>query len=93
MIQPFPPEESGTAFLTIAGNDVILHHGDPAAECDAAADRVAIRDRTHRRQWVFSGRQPIQMLSGIVTGKMPSPPEVDPTGHRRWAQERTTTPF
>jgi folate-binding protein YgfZ len=80
MTQPFPPEESGTAFTTVYGTDVIRHHGEPAAEYDAAVDGVAIRDRGHRRQWVFSGRQPLQMLSGIVTGRMPSAPERDELG-------------
>lgn len=80
MTEPFPPEESGTAFLDLNGVDVIRHHGDPAEEYDAAVDAVAIRDRSHRRQWTFGGRQPLQMLSGIVTGKMSVAPERDELG-------------
>ena len=71
----FPPEESGTAFAEEGGRTVIRHHGDPDAEWAAATGGVAVRDRSHRAQWRFTGKQPLEMLSGIVTGRMPEAPE------------------
>lgn len=78
----FPPEEAGVAFHRRAGVDLIRHYGDPAAEYRAATEGVAVRDRSHRRQWAFTGRQPLEMLSGIVTGHMPRAPEVTELGIR-----------
>ena len=71
----FPPEESGIAVTDGPGQALIRHHGDPAAEYRAATEAVAVRDRSHRRQWAFTGRQPVEMLTGIVTGVMPGPPD------------------
>lgn len=75
MSRLFPPEESGTAFVHLHGQDIIRHHGDPEAEYRAATEGVAVRDRSHRKQWAFTGRQPLEMLSGIVTGVMPPAPD------------------
>lgn len=76
----FPPEESGTAFVKLDGVDLIRHYGDPAAEYAAATEGVAIRDRRHRAQWRFTGKQPLEMLSGIVTGRIPEPPRPSELG-------------
>lgn len=70
----FPPEESGTAFLRLGGVDLIRHYGDPEAEYAAASEQIAIRDRSHRAQWRFTGRQPLETLQGIVTGRSPESP-------------------
>lgn len=83
MSRLFPPEESGTAFVHLHGQDIIRHHGDPEAEYRAAMEGVAVRDRSHRRQWAFTGRQPLEMLSGIVTGAMPPAPDHDEMGLAR----------
>ncbi len=74
MTRPFPPEEAGASFKTWAGGEVILHHGDPDAEYRAATTGVGLRDRSHRGQWAFTGRAPLEMLKGVVTGSMPDPP-------------------
>lgn len=76
----FPPEESGAAFTTRGGVEVIRHHGDPDAEYRAATEGVAIRDRTFRAQWAFTGKQPLEMLTGIVTGAIPDAPEEEELG-------------
>ncbi|MDT8340959.1 MAG: hypothetical protein RQ751_05555 [Longimicrobiales bacterium] len=76
----FPPEESGTSFRRRGGVDLIAHYGDPAGEYRAATEGVAVRDRTHRAQWRFTGRQPVEMLKGVLTGRMPAPPEARDDG-------------
>ncbi|MEQ9568981.1 MAG: glycine cleavage T C-terminal barrel domain-containing protein [Longimicrobiales bacterium] len=57
----------------LRGAEVVRHHGDPAGEWRAATEGAALRDRSHRRRWAVTGRQPGPMLSGIVTGRMPGP--------------------
>ena len=69
----FPDEESGVSFTRIAGVDVIQNFGDPEAEYRSAVEGAAVRYRGHRAQWRFSGRQPVEMLSGVVSGRMPEP--------------------
>lgn len=71
---PFPDEESGVSFEKVAGTDVIQHFGSPEREYDAAVKGVGVRFRGHRAQWRFEGRQPVEMLAGVVTGVMPEPP-------------------
>ena len=79
MSMPFPDEESGVSFEKVAGVDVIRNFGSPRDEYEAAVNRVAVRFRGHRAQWRFEGRQPVEMLSGVVTGVMPEPlQEVEP---------------
>lgn len=56
---------------TLRGAQVVRHFGDPAGEWAAATTGAALRDRSHRRRWQISGRQPSTMLQGIVTGQMP----------------------
>jgi len=70
---PFPDEESGVSFTRVTGVDVIDHFGDPDSEYRAAVEGVAIRYRGHRARWRFVGRQPVEMLEGVVTGRMPEP--------------------
>lgn len=40
----------------------------------AAVESVAILEGPARIQWGVNGRQPLEMLKGIVTGRMPAPP-------------------
>jgi folate-binding protein YgfZ len=72
---PFPDEESGVSFERVAGVDVIRNFGSPREEYEAAVTGVAVRFRGHRAQWRFEGRQPVEMLAGVVTGTMPEPLE------------------
>lgn len=41
----------------------------------AAVESAAILEGPARLQWGVSGRQPLEMLKGIVTGRMPAPPD------------------
>lgn len=77
---PFPDEESGVSFERVADVDVIRNFGSPAEEYAAAAGGVAVRFRGHRTQWRFEGRQPMEMLAGVVTGRMPEPLETSDLG-------------
>ena len=70
----FPDEEAGVSFARVDGLDVIRNFGDPGGEYRAAVQAVAVRYRGHRAQWRFTGRQPVEMLSGVVSGRMPEPP-------------------
>jgi len=40
----------------------------------AATPGAAVLDRTDLEVWKFSGRDPARMLSGVVTGRMPTVP-------------------
>lgn len=44
----------------------------------SAVEGAAILEGAPRVQWAFGGRQPLEMLKGIVTGRMPDPPVVGP---------------
>lgn len=41
---------------------------------DAAVGGAVILDRSRRVQWSFTGRAPLDMLKGVVTGRIPHPP-------------------
>lgn len=53
------------------GRTLIRHFGDPSGEYDAATNGCAIFDRSHRSRLMVSGRNPGQMLNGVLTGRMP----------------------
>lgn len=76
----FPPEESGTSFERRGAHDIIRHFGDPEGEYRAATEGAALRDRGHRAQWTFTGKQPLEMLKGIVTGVTPGLPRPEELG-------------
>lgn len=40
---------------------------------DAAVGGAVVMDRSHRVQWRFTGRAPLEMLKGVVTGRIPLP--------------------
>ncbi len=42
----------------------------------AATEGVAVLDRDDLRYWRFVGRDPVRMLDGVVSGRMPGLPEV-----------------
>ncbi len=71
-------ERAGALFGEIRGVEVPRHYGDPAAEYAAAVSGMAMRDRGHRARLAVTGRAPVETLSGVLTGRMPSPPVSSP---------------
>jgi folate-binding protein YgfZ len=65
---------AGAVTADYHGVQVARHFGDPAAEYEAATQRIAVFDRSHRTRLVVKGKAPGRMLSGVLTGKMPSAP-------------------
>lgn len=65
-------EAAGALFGSVAGIELPRHYGDPAGEYDAAVGAVGVLDRSHRGRLVVSGKAPIQMLTGVLTGRMPA---------------------
>lgn len=51
----------------MAGRDVVLHYGDPAAEYAALASRAMLVDRSERGRTRVTGAQAADMLTGLVT--------------------------
>ncbi|MDT8369835.1 MAG: hypothetical protein RQ745_11545 [Longimicrobiales bacterium] len=47
---------------------------------DAARSGAALFDRDDLRLWRFTGRDPVRMLTGVVSGRMPERPEPLDTG-------------
>lgn len=62
------------------GQTLARHFGDPHGEYVAATGDAAIFDRSHRTRLLVRGRSPRQMLNGILTGTLPSPPETSALG-------------
>ncbi len=67
--------EAGGIVRDYHGLALVRHFGDPQAEYEAATLRAAVFDRSHRTRLRVSGRAPAQMLSGVVTGRVPDEPE------------------
>jgi len=67
--------EAGGVVRDYHGSGLVRHFGDPQAEYEAATLRAAVFDRSHRTRLKISGRAPAQMLSGVVTGRVPGEPE------------------
>lgn len=65
-------EAAGALFGNVAGVELPRHYGDPSGEYEAAVEAVGVVDRSHRGRLVLSGKAPIQMLGGILTGRMPA---------------------
>lgn len=65
-------DEAGAVWGTLRGVEVPRRYGDPASEYQAAIGGLAVRDRSHRLRVRFSGRQPMAMLTGVVTGRLPA---------------------
>ena len=53
------------------GRTLVRHFGDPAAEYVAATEAAAVFDRSHRARLSVSGKSPGQMLTGLLTGRIP----------------------
>ena len=64
-------EDDGACFGWLRDLELPRHYGDPAAEYQAAVEGVGVRDRSHRTRLLITGRQPGEMLSGVVSGRIP----------------------
>ena len=51
----------------VAGQVVVRHHGDPAAELRALHTGAALVDRSHRGRLSISGPKAAELLTGLVT--------------------------
>lgn len=56
------------------GRQLVRHFRDPRAEYIESTEGVAVFDRCHRARFVVRGKAPRDMLNGVLTGSMPSPP-------------------
>ena len=65
-------EAAGALFGNVAGVELPRHYGDPSGEYESAVGVVGVVDRSHRGRLVVSGKAPIQMLGGVLTGRMPA---------------------
>ncbi len=65
-------EAAGALFGDVGGVELPRHYGDPSGEYDAAVGAVGVVDRSHRGRLVVSGKAPFQMLSGVLTGRIPA---------------------
>lgn len=65
-------EAAGAVFGSVAGVELPRHYGDPSGEYRTAAEAVGLVDRSHRGRLIVSGKAPIQMLNGVLTGRMPA---------------------
>ncbi len=73
-------EVAGAFMARLDGVEVPRHFGDPAAEYRAAMGGLAVVDRSHRASLEIKGREPAQMLNGLVTNRVPALPERLPSG-------------
>ena len=80
-------EQAGALFGRVRGVEVARHYGDPAEEYASAVGGVAVRDRGHRSRLLATGRAPVETLSGVLTGRMPSSPAASPEGGVRGRAE------
>lgn len=69
------------------GHSLPRHYGDPEAEYQDACREVAVVDRSYRSRLGVTGRDPLQMLHGVVSGRMPGPPTTGDDGVRRTRAE------
>ena len=71
--------DEGALMGEVEGVPVPRHYGDPTAEYATATGEGAVLDRSHRALLPVQGRAPAQMLTGIVSGRMPpDPTEAEP---------------
>ncbi len=73
-------EAAGALFGNVAGVELPRHYGDPSGEYGTAVGAVGVVDRSHRGRLVLSGKAPIQMLNGVLTGRMPTEQVERPAG-------------
>lgn len=86
-------KQAGGVTADYHGGKLVRHFGDPSAEYEAATGGVAVFDRSHRARFTVRGRAPGQMLKGIVTGRIPMPPDfADGVGSGRATYHAVLTP-
>lgn len=57
----------GEEMVDVAGQAVVLHHGDPGAEYHVVRHGALLVDRSHRGRAIFSGDKARETLTGLVT--------------------------
>ncbi len=67
------PELSADELLREAG--VVFDHGDSAAEYDAVRQGAGVVDRDDVAHLVLTGRDPVRMIQGLITGDLSNAPE------------------
>ena len=67
--------QAGGVVADYHGWRVVRHFGDAAGEYAAATTGLAVFDRSHRARLTVSGKAPLQMLNGILTGTLPESPK------------------
>ena len=86
-LQPRDHEAAGALFTRVRESEMPRHYGDPTEEYDAAIRSVAVRDRSHRSRLLVRGSAPVETLTGVFTGQMPSALEpLDGAGMKGVAQ-------
>ena len=65
------PRAGGAGYTRPAGVSVPSHHGDPAAEYAALEGGAAVVDLPHRTILRLAGKDPIGMLSAVLTNDVP----------------------
>lgn len=73
-------EARGGVVTPYHGTRLVRHFGSPPAEYEAATERLAVFDRSHRARVRVRGRAPGQMLNGVLTGRIPGPPTSEDEG-------------
>lgn len=67
--------QEGARMAETPWGPVPRHYGETPAEYRAATGEAALVDRSHRVLLRLEGRGPGRMLTGIVSGRMPPPPQ------------------
>lgn len=65
---------AGAAFAEIHGWSLPRHYGDPGGEYRAAVGDLGVADRSYRGRLAVMGRQPVEMIHGLVTNDVRRPP-------------------
>lgn len=73
-------DAAGAAMSEAESSPVPLHYGDPGEEFEAATRGAGVTDRSDRVRFEMSGRAPGQMLNGVVSGAVPTPPAPSDAG-------------
>jgi folate-binding protein YgfZ len=77
MSDPRPLEDlqaaAGALFAEARGQRVARHFGDPEGEYRAAVEGVALLETAPTVPVVISGRQPAEMIQGVMTNTVPDP--------------------
>jgi len=69
-------QEAGALMGEVAGAAVPRHFGDPGAEYKAATEGVAVIDPGPSTRLGVTGRQPGEMILGVITNSIPGPLEM-----------------